>query len=278
MQYNFDHNPELVAVSSQTEAFQSQYFHIIAVYADHHYYSETNTLISMFPSANNDDVAFGGGGAGGSWDSAGDANSDGGGSDGGSSCSCLRGRLWRRLKTGKIIMDKITIQKIGLAEIEQLQIIAQQTFFETFSAGNTVENMQKYLAEGFTIEKLTAELINPNAVFYFAQLDHQVIGYLKLNFGAAQTVLKDEKALEIERIYVLQEFHGKKVGQILLDTALDMAQKISADYLWLGVWEENPRAIHFYQKNGFVAFDKHIFILGDDEQTDIMMRLEVELV
>ena len=43
-------------------------------------------------------------------------------------------------------------------------------------------------------------------------------------------------------------------------------------YIWLGVWEENPRATRFYQKNGFVAFGKHIFKLGDDEQTDILMK------
>ena len=47
-------------------------------------------------------------------------------------------------------------------------------------------------------------------------------------------------------------------------------------YVWLGVWEENPRAIRFYEKNGFVAFDKHIFRLGDDEQTDIMMKKKLE--
>ena len=169
----------------------------------------------------------------------------------------------------------IEITKIGLNEIEQLQVIGKQTFFETFADKNTEENMQKYLEEGFTIEKLTAEWANPDSEFYFAKLDNQVIGYLKINFGAAQTELKDTKSLEIERIYVLQAFHGKKVGQILYDTAFDIAKQQKADYLWLGVWEENPRAISFYKKNGFVEFDKHIFVLGDDEQTDIMMKLKL---
>jgi ribosomal protein S18 acetylase RimI-like enzyme len=133
--------------------------------------------------------------------------------------------------------------------------------------------MKAYLEEELSLEKLTAELTNPNAEFYFAELDDVVIGYLKLNFGASQTELKDEKALEIERIYALKEFHGKKVGQLLYEQALRIARQRKADYIWLGVWEENSRAIHFYQKNGFVAFDKHIFKLGNDEQTDIMMKL-----
>lgn len=170
-------------------------------------------------------------------------------------------------------MPEVEIKKIDLSDIKQLQIIGKQTFLEAFSEGNSKENMQRYLEEGFTVDKLTTELTNPDSQFYFAILDKKVIGYLKINFGAAQTELKDPKSLEIERIYVLNAFLGKKVGQILFDKAYDIARQINAEYLWLGVWEKNPRAIQFYKKNGFIEFDKHIFKLGDDEQTDIMMKL-----
>ena len=173
-------------------------------------------------------------------------------------------------------MDKIEIKKIGLSEIEQLQVIGRQTFLETFAEVNTEENMNKYLAESFAVDKLTAELTTPDSEFYFASLDNRVIGYLKVNSGQAQTELKDPNGLELERIYVLKEFHGKRVGQILYNTAFDIAKQIDADYLWLGVWEENQRALRFYRKNGFIEFDKHIFKLGDDEQTDIMMRLKID--
>jgi ribosomal protein S18 acetylase RimI-like enzyme len=138
--------------------------------------------------------------------------------------------------------------------------------------------MKKYLEEGFSTEKITAELNDKNSEFYFATLSNEVIGFLKLNFGQSQTELKDDKALEIERIYILKEFHGKNVGQILYDKAIEVARQKNADYVWLGVWEENPRAINFYKKNGFVEFDKHIFKLGDDKQTDIMMKLKLKKV
>ncbi len=168
------------------------------------------------------------------------------------------------------------IRKINLSDIEQLHIIGRQTFSETFADGNTAENLQNYLEEGFSIKKLTAELTNPNSEFYFAELDNKAIGYLKINFGQAQTEIIDDKAIEIERIYVLKEFHGRRVGQVLYNTALQIAKKKNAAYLWLGVWEENSRAISFYTKNGFIAFDKHIFKLGDDDQTDIMMKLKLD--
>lgn len=164
------------------------------------------------------------------------------------------------------------IRKTTLNDIKLLQDIGRKTFFETFSESNSEENMRKYLEDGFSIEKLTEELNNKNSEFYFAVMDEKVLGYLKLNFGASQTELKDTNSLEIERIYVLQEYHGKKVGQVLYEKAIQVAYEKEAIYVWLGVWEENPRAIRFYEKNGFVEFDKHIFKLGDDEQTDIMMK------
>ncbi len=173
-------------------------------------------------------------------------------------------------------MDKIDIKNVMLTDIEQLGNICKQTFLETYSEVNTQENMNKYLNEDFKDDKLRSELTNPNSEFYFANLDNRVIGYLKLNFGQAQTELKDQNALEIERIYVLKEFQGKRIGQILYDKALQVAGRISADYVWLGVWEHNLRAINFYKKNGFVEFDKHIFKLGADDQMDIMMKLKLK--
>ena len=171
----------------------------------------------------------------------------------------------------------IEIKKVLPHDIEQLQAISRKTFGETFTDRNTVENMNKYLTEELSTEKLTNELNNPDSDFYFALLDHEVVGYLKLNSGKAQTDVNDNNSLEIERIYVSKEYHGRKVGQVLYDKALEVAKQKGVDYIWLGVWEENLKAIGFYTKNGFVEFDRHLFKLGDDEQKDIMMKRAIEL-
>lgn len=167
---------------------------------------------------------------------------------------------------------EVVVRKIHLVDLSQLQKIGISTFSETFAENNTKEDLEKYLKESFASEKLSAELENPNAAFYFAVLNEEVIGYLKINFGDAQTELKDNKSVEIERIYVLQAYHGKKIGQLLYNKAIEIAREYKASYVWLGVWEENHRALQFYKKNGFVPFDTHIFKLGNDEQTDIMMK------
>ena len=172
-------------------------------------------------------------------------------------------------------MDNFEITKVNSNEITSLQKVGRQTFFETFSQTNTEENMQKYLEESFSSNKLLGELNNPDSLFYFAKYSDEIVGYLKLNFGHSQTELNDNEALEIERIYVLKDFQGKKIGQKLYEKAVEVAKQNKVKYIWLGVWEKNQKAIDFYEKNGFVPFDKHIFVLGDDEQTDIMMKMEL---
>jgi len=172
-------------------------------------------------------------------------------------------------------MKSIKIRKISIKDIKELQKIGKLTFAETFASGNSEENMNRYLENIFSTQKLKEELNDENAEFYFAELNQNLIGYLKVNIGQSQTEIKDKNALEIERIYVIKEFHGKKVGQVLYDKAIELAKEKGVDYVWLGVWEQNPRAIRFYEKNGFVTFDKHIFKLGNDEQTDILMKLKL---
>lgn len=167
------------------------------------------------------------------------------------------------------------IKKIGLSESVQLQKISIQTFVDTFSELNSEEDMQNYISEKLNLDQLKSELENPNSEFYFAENEDGICGYLKLNFGEAQTETHNQNAVEIERIYVSKEFLGLKVGQILFEKSLEIAKERNADFIWLGVWEENFRAIRFYEKNGFEVFGKHDFKLGNDIQTDLMMKLKL---
>lgn len=169
-------------------------------------------------------------------------------------------------------MIPIIINKATAEDLEIVQSLGRQTFSETFSDSNSEEMMKQYLEESFSTEKMISELNNPDSYFFIAWEDDDPVGYLKLNSGPAQTELQDDVSLEIERIYVKKSHHGKKIGQLLYEKALEMAENLHKEYLWLGVWEENHRALDFYRKNGFETFGTHTFRLGDDEQTDLMMK------
>lgn len=171
-----------------------------------------------------------------------------------------------------VMTNQLHIKKLTLNDIYTLQTLGKQTFFETFVGTCTDEDMQKYLEESFNLAQLESELNNPEMLFYSAELNGETLGYLKVNFGSAQTELQDPSAVEIQRIYVLNQYHGKGVGQALFQHALSLAEQFKADYIWLGVWENNFKAQNFYRKNGFVEFDKHTFMVGDDAQTDILMK------
>lgn len=172
-------------------------------------------------------------------------------------------------------MQEVTIRKIGVADALALQTISRHTFQEAFAADNDAQNMEQYLTENLSVERLTAELQAPCSEFYFAEVAGTPIGYLKVNYGTCQTEPQGEQSLEVERIYITKEHYGKGVAQALFQKAIDIATSRNARNLWLGVWEHNYRALAFYRKNGFVEFGRHIFILGTDAQTDIMMRREL---
>lgn len=167
------------------------------------------------------------------------------------------------------------ITSLTVSDVPILRGIARDTFIETFSEANKAEDMDRYLTENFSEEQLARELSNPDSFFYVAEVNGHVVGYLKLNTAHAQTEPQAADALEIERIYVLSSYHGHGVGQALYHHAMSVAEDRKASYVWLGVWEHNHRALRFYEKNGFIAFGTHIFQLGNDQQTDILMKKSV---
>lgn len=166
-------------------------------------------------------------------------------------------------------------QAVGVEQLGALQQIAEQTFVETFAASNSASDMAAYVADRLSEAQLLHELQQPGSRFYFAFLNDQLAGYLKLNTGAAQSHPEMPEALEIERIYVLKAFQGQKIGRFLLQKAFEEARLMQAPYVWLGVWEENQQAIRFYEQHGFAQYDTHVFQLGSDAQTDWLMKIDL---
>lgn len=159
-------------------------------------------------------------------------------------------------------------------DIKTLQAIAKQTFTETFGSQNTAEDLAKFLNEEYDFDKLKAEVENPESFYYFYYFEDELAGYLKLNVGAAQTESDYPEALEIQRIYVLQKYQGKRIGLAMMQQALVIAEELKKPQVWLGVWGNNFKAQAFYQKSGFKKVGSHDFTLGDDRQTDhILLKI-----
>ncbi len=169
----------------------------------------------------------------------------------------------------------VTIKKVEKPELNTLLQYSKKTFYEFFAHLNDPNHFEAYVAVAFAPEKMLSELTNPNSEFYFALIQGDIAGYIKLNCQDAQNEFKDENGLEVERIYVSGVYHGKHVGRQLLNFAIDRGIKLQKDFIWLGVWEHNQKAIGFYQHHGFEFCGSHDFILGEDRQTDLLMKKQL---
>ncbi len=166
----------------------------------------------------------------------------------------------------------VEVTECSAADLVLLRDTGLRAFSEAFESMNNPEDFAAYIDKAFDLQQLLRELMNPASAFYFAKNGDEVVGYLKVNFPGAQSDPQGENCLEIERIYTFKTYFGKGVGEVLLNKALEIAQAKEFDFIWLGVWEKNPRGIRFYEKHGFERFGQHEFWIGNDLQTDILMR------
>ncbi|MBQ3164048.1 MAG: GNAT family N-acetyltransferase [Lachnospiraceae bacterium] len=171
-------------------------------------------------------------------------------------------------------MDKI-LKKCTIQDLDSLRELSIRTFYETFARFNSKEDMDVYLDDAFHVNRLTKEMNDTNSEFYFLYYNERLAGYLKLNEAPSQTDINDKESLEIERIYVLNEFQGTGCGRALMENAIAKAIERKKKYVWLGVWEKNEKASIFYKKNGFYRIGAHSFFMGDDEQVDYIMRKDL---
>ena len=172
-------------------------------------------------------------------------------------------------------MENLQLVPVTLSEILDLQEISRQTFFDAFASVNEEEDMRHYLEVNLSIEQLTSELNQAATSFYFVKNSKEILAYLKLNEADVQTEKRNIPSMEIERIYVRKEFQNRGVGQFLLDHSIQITKDKQLNLIWLGVWEHNVSAIRFYERNQFQFFGKHSFMLGSDEQTDLLMELKL---
>ena len=172
-------------------------------------------------------------------------------------------------------MENFSIKECSFKDIEKIKYISEKTFYETFSEENTKEDMESYLIETFSYDMLESEIKNSGSKFYIVKNNGEAVAYMKLNFDKAQIEPGHDNTLEVQRIYVLQEYKGRSIGKFLMQKALEVGKSSKVDYIWLGVWENNIDAIRFYEKLGFIKFDTHIFILGEDKQIDNLMKLKL---
>lgn len=170
----------------------------------------------------------------------------------------------------------INIEACTPKDLEQLQSISINTFYDAFKDQNSTEVMEAYLKKAFDMDQLQSEMNHPQTTFYFVYQNEELAGYLKLNTGAAQSEAMGKEALEIERIYLVGAYQKNGLGKQLIRFSEETAKSLKLSKVWLGVWERNERAIAFYERLGFIRFSTHSFFMGEEEQTDYLLEKTLE--
>lgn len=171
-------------------------------------------------------------------------------------------------------MSDIDIRRATPDDAKLLTDLSYTTFWDAFAhhPKNAPDDLAHYMRQAFTIEQIAVELADDKTIFLIAELDNKPAGYAKLIVESREDGVTAKRPIELSRLYSHQEYLGKGVGQNLMDACFELAKSHDHDVMWLGVWEYNPRAQRFYEKNGFREVGKHTFQLGSDPQTDLLMQ------
>ena len=174
-------------------------------------------------------------------------------------------------------MDQLTIRQATMGDAKVLTDLAYTTFWDAFAhhPKNAPDDLNHYMRQAFNVEQITVELADGKNIFLIAHIGDEAAGYSKIIIDNIEPGITANRPVELSRLYSQQKHLGQGIGQSLMDACFERARAEDRDVMWLGVWEYNPRAQRFYEKNGFRVVGSHVFLLGKDPQTDLLMQREL---
>ena len=175
-------------------------------------------------------------------------------------------------------MSSFTIRQAAVPDAPELAEFAARTFAETFAADNTPEDIDAHLRAAYGVAQQTAELKDRDVVTLVALRDEELAGFAQVRQQSAPSCVISERPIELHRFYLARSAQGSGLAAPLMHAARASAQELGGLHMWLGVWERNPRAIAFYLKSGFVSVGSHVFMVGSDPQTDLVLVSPLSLL
>jgi ribosomal protein S18 acetylase RimI-like enzyme len=169
----------------------------------------------------------------------------------------------------------VTLRRAVPADAPSLAVLAERTFRDTFGPRNSPENLDQHCEKFFGTDIQQREIEDRGLVTTLAEAEDKLIGFSQLRLAHSHASVVAEHPAELNRIYVVGEWHGRGVARDLLQNALDTASGAGCDCLWLGVWEHNAKAMAFYRKFGFEIVGSQAFMLGNDRQRDLVMAVRL---
>jgi ribosomal protein S18 acetylase RimI-like enzyme len=169
----------------------------------------------------------------------------------------------------------VLIREATIVDLPKLRNLAISVFTITFEKANNPDDFKAFMDEAYSEAQMRKELAEPGAVYLIAEDGDQFAGYARVRENNEVDQYLGPNHLELQRLYADIPWQGKGVAKALMDACEKIARDRGKDWIWLGVWEHNPKAQHYYTKHGYERFSEHSFMLGNDKQTDWLMKKKI---
>ncbi len=167
--------------------------------------------------------------------------------------------------------DGFTLRRAAAADLPAYGAFLRRTFVATYGPHQAPDRMARHVADRFGDGQLTEELRDAARTLLLLERRGQVAGCVLLRAGAAPPAVQGSRPVEIERFYLDAEWHGRGLAAPLMAAALAAAREAGHDVAWLAVWERNPRAIRYYEKQGFAIVGRHVYLFDGLPEDDHLM-------
>ena len=155
------------------------------------------------------------------------------------------------------------VVRANLAHAPEISRVGRKSFSGAFAdLFEDQQSLEEYLHRTYTVSRIQESLLKPNNKYFIAHNDAIPAGFAKMKQASPQRLLSESRQTELQKIYVLKEYHGSGIGQRLVETVIALAKEGGAEVLWLDVHVSNVKARKFYEKNGFTRIGDHSFVIG----------------
>jgi len=173
---------------------------------------------------------------------------------------------------------KIKVITASTSDAAIISSIGRQSFRDAFGdLFNEKKNLQEYLDYTYDVNKIGKSIRKENNIFFIAFIENVSVGFAKVKKHSLNEQIDSIAQMELQKIYVLSYYHGIGAGAALMQAAINLANQIKPDFLWLDTHITNTKAIRFYEKNGFTKVGKHYFMIGEQTFEYHLMALPINV-
>jgi ribosomal protein S18 acetylase RimI-like enzyme len=155
------------------------------------------------------------------------------------------------------------IIRAGIEYAKGLSQVGAETFIDSHKDSAPPHEIERYVKERYSIETIRKELSDPGNIYHILERDNKIIGFSKMVLNSAHVAVTLPNTSKMDQVYLLNSFHGLKLGALLLKHNIEFSKSHGQKGMWLIVWVGNKQAITFYEKFGF-----HIIVQGDFQLTN----------